>query len=382
MEIRDIAVATVRASLPEAIRFGDWVMPHREFALVRVRDADGLDGFAFTLTREGPVAATIRQAILACYEGARLDGVDDAASLFHRCVRSNLAGLSSGIGLRALSIVDLAVHDVLARRAGTPIARFLGGTPRPMPVTAIVGYPPSLPPEALAEEVRSLHEAGWRRFKVPIALPLERARLRLIAAREAAGDEAWLGLDAAWVFSAADKAADFVRSVGAARLDWIEDMFPPGCARLVHLFRELAPPGITVAMGDEQGGSYYPEALLQANAVDAVRVDLTCMGGITGARRIIDECREREVEFAPHMFAHVHSQVLAGWGLTAPIEWGVPGTGVDQFADSLVQPVVRDGLMEPLSEAPGFGFLANPGWLAKQPREDPDGIVPALMAAA
>jgi len=35
----------------------------------------------------------------------------------------------------------------------------------------------------------------------------------------------------------------------------------------------------TIAMGDEQGGSYYPQALLMAKAVDVVRIDLTCMGG-------------------------------------------------------------------------------------------------------
>ena len=40
--------------------------------------------------------------------------------------------------------------------------------------------------------------------------------------------------------------------------------------------------GTPIAMGDEQGGSYYPEALLLRQAVDVVRIDLTCMGGITG----------------------------------------------------------------------------------------------------
>jgi len=78
------------------------------------------------------------------------------------------------------------------------------------------------------------------------------------------------------------------------------------------------------------------------------------------------------------MFAHVHSQVLAGWGLEAPIEWGVPGTGVDQYADSLAQPVVRDGLMDPLPELPGFGELVAPAWLAGLPGEDPDGLIASL----
>ena len=41
------------------------------------------------------------------------------------------------------------------------------------------------------------------------------------------------------------------------------------------------------------------------------------------------------------MFAHVHSQVFSAWGFTdCPVEWGVPWTGVDPYADSLAQPTI------------------------------------------
>jgi hypothetical protein len=83
------------------------------------------------------------------------------------------------------------------------------------------------------------------------------------------------------------------------------------------------------------------------------------------------------------MFAHVHSQVFGALGHDVPVEWGVPGTGVDQFADSLVQPVIVDGgLMEPLPEQPGFGPLVNAGWLGEQDVDDPDGLVASLGRAA
>lgn len=49
------------------------------------------------------------------------------------------------------------------------------------------------------------------------------------------------------------------------------------------------------------------------------------------------------------------------------------GSGMDQFADSLRQPVIRDGLMEPLAEQPGFGPLANSEWARAQIVDDPDG---------
>lgn len=379
--LSELQVATVRAALPEPIRFGDWVMRHREFALVRIRAASGAEGFAFTLTREGPVAATIKQAIEHHYTDQTVASIADAATIFERCQGSNLAGLSAGIGLRALSLVDLVTHDLLARSAGQPIARYLGGEPRPMPATAIIGYPPAaMPPEAVVEQVRELRAAGWTRFKIPIALPLEYGRDRLLVAREAAGDDAWVGMDAAWVFRSVDDAAEFLGSVREARLDWFEDVFPPGDAEVVAGLRERSD-GVPIAMGDEQGGSYYPEALLLREAVDAVRIDLTCMGGVTRARALIDACQRAGVMFAPHMFAHVHSQVFAGLGHEVPIEWGVPGTGVDQFADSLAQPTITGGRMEPLPDAPGFGPLVNPAWLAEQDVDDPDGLVASLARA-
>jgi L-alanine-DL-glutamate epimerase-like enolase superfamily enzyme len=357
-------------------------MRHREFAVVRVVAESGLEGFAFTLTREGPVAATIKQAIAHQYVGRRFASPADATIVFDRCQASNLAGLSSGIGLRALSIVDLAVYDLLARSAGLPITRYLGGEPQRLPATAIVGYPPgAMAADAVRTQVSTLRNAGWRRFKIPIALPLEYARDRLIAAREAAGKDAWLGMDAAWIFRSVDEAAAFLDSVRDARLAWFEDVFPPGNAQIVARLRERC--GDTkIAMGDEQGGSYYPEALLLRNAVDVVRIDLTCMGGITRGRSLVDACKAAGIAFAPHMFAHVHSQAFSGFGCNVPIEWGVPGTGVDQFADGLRQPRVVDGFMEPLPEQPGFGELVNPRWLAEQDIDDPDGIVRTLTTAA
>jgi L-alanine-DL-glutamate epimerase-like enolase superfamily enzyme len=377
--IRELHVATVRAALPEPIRFGDWVMRHREFALVRVRAESGAEGFAFTLTREGPVAPAIGQAIAHHYVGSTFASRGDVEAVFYRCQGSNLAGLVGGIGLRALSIVDLAVHDLLARSAGISIARYLGGEPRPLPATAIIGYPPgAMPPDAVRSQVRELRAAGWTRFKIPIALPLEYGRERLLAAREAAGEDAWLGMDAAWVFRSVDDAAAFLDSVRTVRLGWFEDVFPPGDAEIVAGLRERAN-GTWIAMGDEQGGAYYPEALLLRRAVDVVRIDLTCMGGITRAQPMIDACLRAGTAFAPHMFAHVHSQVFGALGHDVPVEWGVPGTGVDQFADSLVQLTIVDGgRMQPLPEQPGFGQLYNGAWLAEQDVDDPDGLVREL----
>jgi L-alanine-DL-glutamate epimerase-like enolase superfamily enzyme len=373
--IESVSVVTVRSPLPMTIRFGQWVMTHREFALCRVRTEAGLEGFSYVYTRDGPIAALVRRNIAPLLIG---QAYEDPAALHWQAAWSNNAILASGIGLRALGLVDLATWDLAARARRQSISAYLGGERRSMPVTAIIGYPPTLTPQEVAGQVESYLEAGWRRFKQPIAATLDETRARLRAARAAMGPDCWLGMDCNWVFKNAQDAVEFASSIGDLDLGWMEDIVPPGNARMVAEIRRSG--AVPVAMGDEQGGSYHPESILAHGAVDVERIDVTTYGGITRLRDTIAQIEGAGIPFAPHMFAHHHSQVFSALGYyDIPIEWGVPGSGVDQFADSLAQPVVRDGRMEPLPEEPGFGTLYNAPWIAQQSVEDDDGLLAELL---
>jgi len=370
--ITDVSVATIQGQLPAPVIFGDWVMKQREFVVVRLRTTSGHEGWAFTLTRDGAAAEQIRKTIAQVYIGTELG---DREKTYRIAKGRTYGSHSAGIGLRALSLVDLAAWDAAAKMADRSIAEFLGGKAAPMPATAIVGYPPALmPPEKIGDQVRGLYAEGWRRFKAPMGVTLAESEARLRAARVAAPD-AWLGTDLVWMFAEVDQAADYADRIADLDMGCIEDIFPPGNAgKLARLRKRVKMP---IWQGDEQGGSYYPEALILAESVDRVRVDLTCMGGITGGRAIIDECLAANVDFGPHMFAHVHSQVFSAWGFDdKPVEWGVPWTGVDPYADSLVQPeIVEGGLMKALPSKPGFGNMLNRDWALSQPHHDPDHLL-------
>lgn len=369
--ITSINVATIQGELPEPVIFGDWIMKFREYAVVRVTLSSGIEGWAFTLTRDGAVAEQIRKSLCEIYEGT-LIGMREQT--YKTAKRRSLASHSAGIGLRALSIVDLAVWDAAAKEAGQSISVLLGGACSRMPATAIIGYPPSrMGPKEVFDQVTQLYIDGWRRFKAPIGANNQLTVDRLLAARRAAPDS-WIGCDAAWIFDDVENAHTLLKALEPVNLGWFEDIFPPGNAQLVADLRALSK--VRIAMGDEQGGIYYPEALIAKNAVDVVRIDLTCMGGISGGKKIVEQCVTAGVDFAPHMFAHVHSQVFSAWGYsTVPIEWGVPWTGVDPYADSLRQPVIdNEGFMEPLEEAPGFGPLINKEWALSQRHDDPEMI--------
>ena len=244
------------------------------------------------------------------------------------------------------------------------------------PVVAIVGYPPSTSADEVGEQVRELRAAGWRRFKQAVAETEERTIARLTAAIEAAPD-CWHGLDANYIYRTADDALAFIRKLEGLPVGWFEDVVPPGDAPLVAAIRAAS--SIAIAMGDDQGGAYHPQALIAANALDVVRVDVSANGGLSRLPPLLARAAEAGVPCAPHMYAHLHAPILSALGHNdMPIEWGVPWSGVDQYADSLARPVVSDGMMEPLPEGPGFGEIVNLDWIGGQSVDDPQHLLSDL----
>jgi len=366
--IAAVKVATLQAPLPVPVVFGNWVMRHREFAVCGVVAESGIVGLSYCYTRDAPVAEIVRRLIAPHYVGQQ---EATPSGLFDQAAWSNNAVLAAGAGHRAVSLVDVATWDLAAKARGLTIEDHLGGAQGRQLATAIVGYPPSMPLAELEQQVESLLSDGWRRFKLPVAPTWETTLERLHAVRRF-GSELWLGLDANWIFKRVEDAIEHIRTLEPLGLGWVEDIMPPGHASEIAKVRRGV--GVPVAMGDEQGGAYHPEALLLADAVDVVRVDASTNGGVTGLRRVLDELADRR--FASHMFPHVHSRLFSALGFTGlPIEWGIVGNGVDQVTDRFSRPVLDDGWMAPLPPDPGFGMVVDPEWLRAQRPVDPDDLI-------
>lgn len=371
-----VRTASVRHILEVPIHYGDWVMKWREFVAVRIDADNGASGFSYGLTREGPVREIVAKSIGPRYVGT---DVDDIEQTFYSTLWSNHAVHQGAIGFRALSVVDLAAWDLRARIAGVPVGHLVADEPptgrrpaRDLPATAIVAYPPSMSPEYVFDQVTGLVAQGWTRFKVPIAPTIDLSIARLEAAREASPD-GWVGFDGNMVFRSVDEVADFEKKVRHLNLGWIEDMVPPGDARMIRRIRDAIE--TPLAMGDEQGGAYFPAALVDAQAVDVIRLDATTDGGVTQLKKTVQDCLDRGQQISPHMFPHVHAQLFGAWDIEVPIEWGVRGTGVHPMDDALVQPVIENGSMKPLPEAPGFGRLIDLPWVEQQEVADEDGLL-------
>lgn len=179
-------------ALPTPIPFGTWVMTQRVFALIRVDDSAGPSGAAYCITRDGPVAEIVVERRRKNYVGLP---VATPADNLHLALQSFPVVVAAGIGMRALSVVDIASGICMRGSLGAAIISVLAkGAPvaSPLPATAIVGYPPSIGPEAAASQGRDLLREGWRRFKLPCAPTHGETVDRLRAVRDVARMPGWV----------------------------------------------------------------------------------------------------------------------------------------------------------------------------------------------
>jgi LacI family transcriptional regulator len=163
--IVEVGAATVQAQLPAPVVFGEWVMTVREYVVVRLLLDDGTSGWSFTLTRDGSVADHVRRTLAGIYTGTC---VHDREATFRTAWKRSPASHAAGIGLRALSVMDLAAWDAAARHRDVSVPELLSGAPSPLPATAIIGYPPGTTgPAEIADQVRELHRTVGAASRLP-----------------------------------------------------------------------------------------------------------------------------------------------------------------------------------------------------------------------
>ncbi len=365
-QVAAVRALELRVPLPSPIAFGDWVIRDRAFALVRVESTSGAVGHAYGLTRDGPVVPMIREHVRPLYLGRPLEAPD---ALFHAAVGRARPVLGSGMGLRALSLVDIATWDCAARAHGRSLADHLGGSVETLPVMAVAGYPPSPDPELVTEQARVFQAMGIGHLKLPMVAGVE-ANLRRLEA--AAPHAERLSLDGGWSLSDVASAIEVAAVMSVP--GWLEDPVAPDRIDLLAAVRRAI--SVPVAMGDEQGGPGFPDAMLLADAVDVVRLDASCVGGVTGVRAIVGRVRAAGKGISFHVYAGYHAQIAAGLGLEdAWVEWSLPGTLVDVITESRPLPVVEHGRMRVDRETPGLGTLWDPDWLRDLAPDDPDGVL-------
>ena len=251
------------------------------------------------------LAPRIAKQIIDVYLKRILIGRDpwDVEPLWQQMYRNTMAFGRKGIGMAAISAVDIALWDILGKAAKQPVFKLLGGrTKQKIPVYASRLY--SQPLDVLASEAAAYKEQGYRAMKLrfgwgPVdgAAGMERNLDLVKTVRQVIGYEIDLMADAymGWTL---DYARRMVPLLEPYRLRWLEEPVIPddigGYAALKSMGR------VPIAGGEHEFTSYGFRDLLEARAVDVIQFDTNRVGGITQARKVAALAESYSVPVVPH----------------------------------------------------------------------------------
>jgi len=322
--ITTLSAYELRVPLPAPLPLAGMPITARDYTVVEIVDADGARGRAIGYARGAPIAAVVERMLAPRWQGQ--DAADPVA-LHDRTVRGNVMQGTHGIFWRALSLADLALHDLLSRRAGMPLATFLGGAIGPVETTLAGCYPVTTETPVTIESLMGTMAAyGAAGIKVTSSGDFARDTERLRACRAALGDGPPLIVDLYGCVPDAPSLLPHARAWGALGMGWLEDPFR--FDDLEDLAALAAGIDYPVGVGDEQSGLAHFRHLIDHGRIGVVRLDATTCGGVTGFRRIAALAAERGLPVSCHVFHHVHAQ-LATLLPKAMVEFMLPETGVD-----------------------------------------------------
>ena len=253
-----------------------------------------------------------------------------------------------GLSAIAVSGLDMAAWDALAKAAGLPLCVLLGGSVGPVRAYNSNGLWLK-EPEAVAEEAVALRdEGGFAGLKLRLGREDPRDDVATIAAvRQAVGD----GVDLMVDFNQGLQLAEALHRchmIDDLGLAWIEEPVVyddlDGHARLAA---ELKTP---VQIGENFYGPRELMKALQRKACDLVMPDFMRIGGVTGWLRAAGIAGAAGVPISTHLYPEVAAHVMRVSESAHWLEWQ------DWANPILRRPYeVKDGMLH-IPDLPGVGL--------------------------
>jgi mandelate racemase len=224
-----------------------------------------------------------------------------------------------GVSIIAVSGLDMAMWDALAKAADMPLAVFLGGTTGPVPAYNSNGLWLT-PLETLTAEAAALvAEGGFTGLKLRLGRDTLADDLAAIAAvRSAAGIDVKLMCDFNQGLSLGD-ALVRCHALDDQGLYWFEEPTTydniPGYAQLA---RELKTP---VQLGENFYGSRLLYQAVLAGAGDYVMPDLMRIGGVTGWLRAAAITGAAGIPMSTHLYPEIAAHLMRVTETAHWLEW-------------------------------------------------------------
>jgi len=351
-------------NLPEAsmqtFTFHGWLV-------VEIFTDDGLVGIG-----NAALVAQITKQVIDLYLKPLLIGKDpwDIEFLWQHMYRKTMAFGRRGIGMVAISAVDIALWDLLGKSAKQPVYRLLGGrTKARIPVYASRLYSVEL--NEVADEAQRYKAEGYKAMKLRFgwgptdgAAGMQRNLNLVRTVRETVGDGIDVMADAymGWTL---DYAKRMLPLLEPFNLRWLEEPVIPDD---VHGYAELKSYGrIPIAGGEHEFTSYGFRDLLEARALDYIQFDTNRVGGLTQARKIAALAEAYSVPVIPHA-GQMHNYHVVMASLNSPMAEYFPVVDVEVGNELFWyifngEPKAKDGFINLDESVPGLGLTINEGAL-------------------
>jgi L-rhamnonate dehydratase len=348
-------------SLPQSSSMSTFTF--HSWLVVEVMSDDGLVGIG-----NAALTPLVTKQVIDLHLKPLLLGADpwDIEFLWQHMYRKTMAFGRKGIGMTAISAVDIALWDLLGKSAKQPVFRLLGGrTKARIPVYASRLY--SCPLEQLAFEAKRYKTEGYKAMKLRFGWgPVDgaegmRRNLDLVrTVRETVGDEIDVMADAymGWTL---DYAKRMLPLLEPFNLRWLEEPVIPDDIRG---YAELKSYGrVPIAGGEHEFTSYGVRDMLEARAVDVLQVDTNRVGGISQARKISAMAEAFSVPVIPHA-GQMHNYHVVMASLNSPMAEFFPPVDVEVGNELFWyifdgEPRAKDGFIDLDDNLPGFGLTIN-----------------------
>ena len=343
---------------PVVTSFGK--MLHRPAVFVHVVDEDGVEGWGEAWSNFPAPGAEHRTRLVNEVLAPGLVGrkLDSPAQAFETLSKGTevlaLQCGEPGPFAQAISGIDLALWDLLARRRKLPLWRLLGGQSSKIKV-----YASGINPGGAAQTAEAALARGHRALKLKVGFGPETDLANLAALREILG-AGMLACDANQGWSVA-QALEMLPRLAEFELRWLEE--PLRADRPRDEWRRLrAVAKMPIAAGENMSSLEAFREALAEDVLGVVQPDIAKWGGLSACADLARDILRSGKTFCPHylgggigLLASAH--LLAGIGGHG---WLEVDANDNPLRDLYCGPVlnVREGTIE-LNQEAGLGIVPN-----------------------
>ncbi|KAK0042265.1 L-rhamnonate dehydratase [Biomphalaria pfeifferi] len=343
---------------------------------VEIEAEDGTVGVGVTIGGE-PGCFIVEKHLSRFVEGQDPRNVE---LMWDQMFRATVNYGRKGLPIQALSAVDLALWDLLGKLRNEPVYSLLGGkTKDRLPVYCTTARPD------LAQKL------GFVGAKIPCCYGpseggegLQKNIEYFRKWREQVGPDFPLSLDC-YMSLSVPYVTSLARALEPYGLKWIEEYLPPDSYEgYAQVRSNLRGSTVMLTTGEHEYTRYGFQRLLESRCVDIIQPDITWMGGLTEARRVVAMASAYDTLVIPHgssvfsyhlQYAFPNCPLAEFLNLSPKADSIVPYFG-DLFPD---EPLPKDGFID-LPDKPGFGVTLNKENLTRPyPRSDEESRRQALQ---